>query len=204
MLDVPEGRQVPVLGRSRRSILVAAWAFAEATCWPIMPDAAVVPLAAARPADWWRLALAAAGGSTVGATMSYLLGRTGAAHALLSRLPLIRRPMVDAAGSWLATEGAAGLRHHPLSGVPIKVFALLAGARGVPLGPILAWALAVRGARFLAVAGTAALLGCRLEWLVRRHRWGLLVLWGTAFALGLWRTVVAWERRPPGVRPAAA
>ena len=185
----------------RGSTFVFAWALAEAICWPVMPDAVLVPLAAARPADWAWLALTAVAGSTTGAAASYLLGRAGVSRALLPRLPLVRTPMVDAAESWLAAEGPAGLRHHPLSGVPIKVFALVAGARGVPPGPFLAWALGVRGARFLTVGGTAALLGHTFEGTVSQHHLSLLVCWSAALALGLWRAVVAWERR--ALMPAA-
>lgn len=179
----------------RRSAPVFAWAVAEATCWPVMPDAILVPLAAARPRDWRQLALAAAAGSSAGGIASYALGRAGTGRSLLTRLPLVRPSMVRATECWLADDGSLGVRHQPLSGVPFKVFALLAGARGLPLGPFLGAAFAVRGARFLAVGGMAALLGHRFGRAARRHRPLLLALWSVAFAVGLQRTVVAWERR---------
>ena len=171
------------------------WSLAEATCWPIMPDAALVPLAAARPADWWRLALAAAAGSLAGGGLSYLVGRAAAVEPVLTRLPLIRPAMVAAAEAWLAEEGPAGVRHQPLSGLPFKVFALLAGARRIPPAPFLGCAMAARGARFLAVSGAAALLGRLFEPILRRHPRLLLTLWSVVFALGLRRTVAAWEKR---------
>ena len=182
-------------GRSGRLALAFAWAVAEATCWPIMPDAILAPLAAGKPADWWRLALAGAAGSSVGGVISYAVGRACPTGPLLARLPLVRPPMVAAAETWLAREGAAGVRHQPLSGLPFKVLALLAGARRVPLGPFLGWALAARGSRFLAVCGAAALLGRRFEGLVGGHPRLLLGLWCMFFAVALWRTVVIWDRR---------
>jgi membrane protein YqaA with SNARE-associated domain len=186
-------------GGCRRVILhpsfVFAWAAGEATIWPIMPDAGLVPLAALRPRDWWRLALAATAGSLMGGLLSYGLGRRVPPEPLLARLPLVRPPMVAQARRWLATEGALGLRHQPLSGLPYKVFALLAGSIGIPPGPFLAASLAARGARFLVVSGLAAALGLRFAPLVRRHRGPLLVAWSAAFLLGLRRMVTAWERR---------
>src|SRR2546428_12389145 len=114
--------------------------------------------------------------------------------SLLRRLPVVRPAMVAAAEAWLAGEGPAGVRHQPLSGLPFKVFALLAGARRVAPVPFFGCAAAARGARFLGVCGAAALVGHGLGGPVRRHPRVLLGLWGVAFAVGLRRTVEAWER----------
>lgn len=186
-------------GSTLRFAIAFVWGVAEATFWPIMPDAVLVPLAATRPGDWWRLALAVAAGSSVGGALSYAVGRTIPPRPLLARLPLVRPAMVEAADDWLAAEGAVALRHQPLSGLPFKVFALLAGARGVPFGPFILCALAARGARFLTVSGLAALIARRFEPLVARHSRLLLSLWAGLFTLGLWRMVIRWERRaePP-------
>jgi membrane protein YqaA with SNARE-associated domain len=180
---------------SGRLALVAAWSAAEATIWPFLPDAALVPLAVARPGEWWRLVTAAAAGTLAGGLVSYTVGRVGPAELLLSRLPLVRPAMVRAASGWLAAEGAAGLRHHPLSGVPFKVFALLAGSSRQPPGPFFCWALAVRGARFAAVSALAALLARPLAPLLQRTGPLLLLLWSLAFLAGLRQTVRSWERR---------
>ena len=160
-----------------------------------MPDAALAPLAAARPAEWWRLGLASLAGSLAGGLASYALGRVRPAEAIMARLPLVRPAMVEAARAWLAAEGARGLRHQPLSGLPYKVFALLAGSARLPLGPFLLWSAAARGARFMAVARAAAWLGRRYPVTVRRHSRPLLTLWSIAVATGLRRTLLAWERR---------
>jgi membrane protein YqaA with SNARE-associated domain len=161
-----------------------------------MPDAALVPSAAARPGAWWRLALAATAGSCLGGMGSYTLGRWRPARPVLARLPLVRPAMVEAADRWLAAEGALALRHQPLSGLPFKVFALLAGNRRVSLGAFVASTFVFRGVRFLAVSGVAALLGRRFERQIRRHGAPLLMAWALVFSFGLWRIVAAWERRP--------
>lgn len=167
---------------------------AEAVFWPLMPEAVLVPLAAARPVRWLRLAAAAVVGSTCGAALSYAIGRAGHADRLLDHLPLIRPAMVRAARTWLGDEGGAGLRHQPLSGVPIKVFALVAPSTGVPLAEFLACAAVARGARFVVVCAAAALAGRILEGSIRRQPVRFVVAWSAAFALGLWRTVLSWER----------
>jgi membrane protein YqaA with SNARE-associated domain len=168
---------------------------AEATVWPLMPDAALVPLAAARPAEWWRLALLAATGSAVGGVIGYAVGRVARLGWLLDLLPLVRPAMVATADSWLAREGASAVRRQPLSSIPFKVLDLLAGARRVPLGPFLFWTITARGARFLIASGLAAVLARRFQSLVRRYPRGLMLLWGILFLVGLRRTVLAWERR---------
>jgi 1-acyl-sn-glycerol-3-phosphate acyltransferase len=193
-------RSLAALRNDRGVVLAAAWAAAEATVWPIMPDFVLVPCAAARPAAWWRLSLVAAAGSATGGLLMHTLGRRGAALSLLASLPLVRAPMVAAAASWLADEGPRGLRHQPLSGLPYKVFALQAGALGLLLPSFLVWTLvAARGARFLAVSGVAALISHSLNGRVQRLGWPLLGLWSVVFLLGLRFSVRSWERRssPP-------
>jgi membrane protein YqaA with SNARE-associated domain len=175
--------------------LVLLWSMAEATVWPLMPDAALVPLAAARPAEWWRLALLAAVGSAVGGAISYAVGRVARLGCLLGLLPMVRPAMVTAADAWLTREGASAVRRQPLSSLPFKILALLAGARRVPLGPFLCWTIAARGARFLIASGLAALLARRFQPLVRRYPRALMLLWGILFLVGLRRTVLVWERR---------
>ena len=170
-----------------------SWAVAEATCWPIMPDAVLVPLAAAQPRRWWRLALSAAAGSTLGGCLSYALGRLVPTRPLLARLPLVRPRMVSTTDAWLAEGGAAALRRQPLSGLPFKIFAMLAGERRMLLLPFLGWALLARGSRFFTVTALSALAGHHFASLVRRHPGPLLLLWSVLFLLGLRRTVQRWE-----------
>jgi len=100
--------------------------------------------------------------------------------------------MISEADRWLADEGPRGVIRQPLSGVPFKVFARLAGGRDLPIGAFLSWALAARGTRFVAATLPTALLGWRYGWL-RRRVLIVSVLWGLVFGVGLWRTVLSWE-----------
>ncbi len=178
-------------------LLAFVWALAEATVWPIMPDALLVPLVARRPRSWWRLVVGAALGTLVGGTVSYCIGRSRPDEAAVVALPLVRRPMVQAAARWLTGAGARGVLRQPPSGVPYKVFARLAGSQGVALGPFLGWTLAARGGRFLFSVSGAMLA----RWLFPAigGRWYLqaTAIWCAAFGVGLWRTVLAWEAAFP-------
>jgi membrane protein YqaA with SNARE-associated domain len=175
------------------TLLMFVWAVAEATVWPIMPDAALVPLALARPKSWWRLVAASALGTTLGGIVSYRVGQAWPDGGAVSALPLVRPPMVQAVSRWFTDEGARGVVRQPSSGVPYKVFARLAGSQGLALGPFLGWAVAARSGRFMATAGAAALVGRTVPALGRRWFWPATSAWAVIFGVGLWRTVRAWE-----------
>jgi 1-acyl-sn-glycerol-3-phosphate acyltransferase len=164
-------------------VVVFGWAAGEATLQPIMPDAIIVPLALAQPGSWWRLSAAAMLGSTVGGVVSYWLGRrsSGSAAEVTEMLPLVRPAMVAEADRWLTTEGARGVVHQPLTGVPFKVFARLAGARGLPLGPFLAWALAARSTRFVLAAYGSAWIARRIGPLGPCRLAALSIVWWLVF-----------------------
>jgi membrane protein YqaA with SNARE-associated domain len=178
--------------------LAAGWGAAEALIWPLMPEAALVPLSTTAPKAWWCFALASTLGSTIGGCASYAIGRRLVGAGWPDRLPLVRRPMVAAADAWLGREGPRGVLHQPLSGVPFKVFALLAGIRRLPPGPFLAWSASGRGARFALVCAAAALTGSVARPAIRRHGGVLLAGWAVVFGIGLLRTVQRWERERTG------
>ena len=180
-------------------VVVFGWALAEATVWPFMPDAVLVPLALARPASWWRLVLAAALGTTVGGAISYAIARRRPDRAAIERLPLVRPAMVAAADRWLEQQGPRGAMRQPASGIPMKVFARLAGSRGLAPGSFLLYAGAARTTRFVISAGLAALLGRAFADAVRRRLSWLTLGWSLLFGVALWRTVAFWERRTDGL-----
>ena len=192
-------RTAPFESRLLGPGLAFVWAVAEATVWPIMPDAVLVPLALARPASWWRLVLAAALGTTVGGAIGYIIGRRRPDRAASERLPLVRPAMVAAADRWLKQHGPRGAMRQPASGIPMKVFARLAGARGMAPGSFLLWAGAARTTRFVISAGLAALVGRAFPAAVQRRLPWLTLLWSLLFGMALWRTVAFWERRTDGL-----
>jgi len=185
----------------RRDILWATipfvWAIAEATVWPIMPDAVMVPLALRRPRSWWRLVCGGAIGTALGGWVSYRDGYRRPERARTERLLLVRPAMVTAADRWLAESGPRGVLRQPATGIPFKVFARTAGARRLPLIPFLLWAVAGRALRFTLLAGVAAFIGRRWHTLSTHAFWPTASLWVAIFCLALWRLVAYWERRHP-------
>jgi membrane protein YqaA with SNARE-associated domain len=177
------------------AVVALLWAVAEATVWPIMPDAVLVPLALRRPRSWWHLVLGATVGTTIGGWVSYRIGRHHPDRRLIEQLPLVRPAMVGAAAGWLEEHGPRGALRQMATGVPFKVFARLAGMRRMRLVPFLAWAVAGRSVRFVLLAGAAALLSRLCPTLVARRYWLLTLFWVTGFSVALWRTVRFWEQR---------
>lgn len=173
------------------------WAVAEATVWPIMPDAVTVPLALRRSGSWWQLVLGALLGTTLGGIISYRQGRRNPERAAIDQLVLVRPSMVAAADRWLDQDGSRGALRQAATGVPFKVFARLAGARRLPLSEFLLWALLGRATRFVLLTGVAALFARRFPELVVRRFWLLTFLWSGGFGLLLWRMVRFWEADVP-------
>jgi len=153
-------------GRTGMGVLYV-WAVAEAMVWPLIPDSALMGMVLASPRHAPRLLAAAVAGTLTGGTVGVLLGRLGAHW----HLPLVTERMRDAAHGWLATGGADGLWHQPLSGVPYKAFVQAVADLPVALGDFLWLTLQARGVRMLASAAVASMAGAVLWRVVpERHR----------------------------------
>jgi membrane protein YqaA with SNARE-associated domain len=175
------------------------WAFSEAVFWPFMPDALLVPMAAFQPSTWWMLIPIAVAGSATGGVASYVLARQVDVAAVLGRMPFVRPTMVTQCDRWLTTEGARGVRHQALAMVPFKVFAFTAGKLQVPVLQFIAWAMLVRGARFLVVCAIAAVAGIILKTPLALYPIPFLLAWAVAFYIALIMMVKRWEKAD--VRP---
>jgi 1-acyl-sn-glycerol-3-phosphate acyltransferase len=170
-------------------LLAFGWGFAEALVWPLVPELLVALVAVAAPKAGPRLALAAAAGSLAGGLAAYALGAAG----VHPPAPLTTPRMHAVAAAQVSAEGAAALRHQPFSGIPYKVYAVRAGQAHVPVTSFVAWTVAARGGRILAVGLALSLAGVLLRRLLARC-YGTYVAWlGGTFALSLHRVVVAWS-----------
>jgi 1-acyl-sn-glycerol-3-phosphate acyltransferase len=172
---------------------VFVWAFAEAMVWPVIPDASIALLTAARPRRWPVLALAATAGSIAGGVTGWWATAAGWHWPL----PLTTPRMHTAVQAWFA-DGAAGLAHQPLSGVPYKVFVAAAPDAGVGAVDLALATLRYRGVRFTATAALVALVAAVAWRLVPAHRAAGLHVGITAIATiglftGLGMVVAAWS-----------
>jgi len=169
-------------------VIVAAWSFAEAIVWPLVPELALFALVLAAPRAGVRLIPTAVLASMAGGLCALALGTVGAAPAA----PLVTERMRVAAAEQTAAEGAFAVRHQPLSGIPFKVYAAEAGRAGVDPLAFLGAAIGHRGVRIASVGAACTLLGGALRRWPQRY---LLVV-GTGsglFAIGLTLVVAVWR-----------
>jgi 1-acyl-sn-glycerol-3-phosphate acyltransferase len=182
------GRRVGRIALSGTGILiVAAWSFAEAIVWPLVPELVLFALVVAAPRAGIRLVPTAVLASMAGGLCTLALGMAGAAPAA----PLVTERMRVAVAEQTAAEGALAVRHQPLSGIPFKVYAAEAGRAGVDPLPFLGAAIGHRGARIATVGAACTLLGAALRRWPQRY----LQVVGTGsglFAIGLTLVVAAW------------
>ncbi len=130
----------------------AAWGFAEATVFFIVPDVLLTRLALRD----LRLALAAAayavGGALLGGTLLWWAAGHGHAPQLLAAfayLPGIFPRLVHDTGAAIGADGLKALFVGGFVGTPYKLLATHAGATGIGLAPFLAVSLAARLSRFV-------------------------------------------------------
>lgn len=182
-------RQISAFAHSRRGLaVVVAWAAAEAVSWPLLPELLLAVLVVAAPRRGIRLTAVAAGASVVGGLLALQL----ATAAVTAPQPLTTRAMHATAATQLADDGAAAMRHQPLSGIPYKVYAAEAGRAGVDPAAFAAWSAGTRGTRILLVGSALTTLGAVLRRMARFYPayLGTLVL---GFCIGLAGVVSAWK-----------
>lgn len=146
------------------------------------------PLALVRRIRPWTLAGVCIAGMALGGIVTVLVARAspGFALELLRGLPLITDAHLEGASRQLADHGVAGFLIQPVSGIPFKAWAVMAGQRGLSPYMVIPTFVAARATRMLMIAWVAHVLGRALRHRVRD--WfaviGLLyvVLCATGFA----------------------
>ncbi len=166
--------------------IAAAWGFAEATVFFVIPDVWIGTMALRSR----RAALQAAGcallGAVVGGGLLYLLSLHGNAAllALFDRLPAISLAMIERVAAQLHTLGAIGVVLGGFSGVPYKLYAAQVHAAGIGLPVLVGFTTLARGLRFvlaaLLVAGLAGGAKRRFGRRLAMQAYALLVVLGYA------------------------
>ena len=169
--------------------LMFAWALAEATVWPILPDFLLVPMAAANRRLFHVPLAAAVTGMAVGGATTVLFAYRAPRHAwgLLRQLPLVHEQQIEVARGHLAAHGTAAFLFQPWSGVPSKIWAVVAGAERPNPWPAIAALVIGRSLRMAVLAGAARLLAGRFAGAVRDHSTFLAATYVGVFSFGLWR-----------------
>jgi membrane protein YqaA with SNARE-associated domain len=149
---------------------LAAIAFAEASCFPIPPDALLIPMALARPDRAWRLALVCTIGSVAGGALGYFIG-----YAVFNQLA---RPLIELYGygprfaAFQALYAQYGLWIIVIKGltpIPYKIVTIASGAAHFDFAVFMAASLLTRGARFFLVAALLRFFGTPVRDFIERR-----------------------------------
>ena len=168
------------------------WAVAEATVWPIIPDFAVVPMAAVARLRGYVPLAGCVLGMAVGGCLNLLFSYTHPtqAHTLLAALPLARADQLGYVSRVLTVVGPHAFLFQPWSGVPFKTWAVAAGGLRLNLLVVIPAFIVGRGFRVGFFSVIAGGLGLALGRFVRDHFLVLLALYVALFAVGFWLVIV--------------
>jgi membrane protein YqaA with SNARE-associated domain len=166
-----------------------AWALAEATVWPILPDFLLIPMAAANRRRFHVPLAAAVLGMAAGCATTVLFAYRAPRRAwgVLRQLPLVHEQQIDVARRHLAAHGTAAFLFQPWSGVPSKIWAVVAGAERTNPWPALPALVIARSLRMAVLAGAARMLAGRFGGAIRDHSIVLAATYVGVFSFGLWR-----------------
>ncbi|WP_448582752.1 YqaA family protein [Thermaurantiacus sp.] len=170
---------------------LAAVSFAEASFFPIPPDALLAPMCLARPEQALRYALVCTLASVAGALLGYAIG--------MFLFETVGRPILEFYGAMakfdrLAAEFNA---HGPLivflagfTPLPFKVITIAAGATALPLPVLILASLVSRAARFFLVAVLLWKFGAPMKEFIDRNFALLTTAFGVLLVGGF--AVIGW------------
>jgi membrane protein YqaA with SNARE-associated domain len=165
-------------------VLVAAWAFAEATVLPVVPDVALILLALAAPHRAAALFAVALAASLAGSLLLFAAATAApdAARALVLAVPAIHPAMLAAATTTVAAGDPWSIAQFG-PGTPLKVFTV---AWAVGPGVVPSFVLAVilnRLTRIAPVLVVASVVGALAPGWIRRHERAVLVAYAVAWTV---------------------
>ncbi len=162
-----------------------AIAFAEASFFPLPPDALLIPMALARPGRALVYALIATAGSVLGGMLGYLIG-----YALFTQIaePLLRLYHYQAAfAAFQARFAEYGLRIILIKGllpIPYKIVTIACGVAKFNFPTFVAASLVTRGARFIIESVLLQAFGDRARVFIDRQLPALLAAAAAATVAG--------------------
>ena len=145
-------------------------AFAEASFFPIPPDALLIPMSLARPDRAWRFAAICLLGSVLGGALGYLIG-----YAVFDQLA---RPLIEFYGygerfaafqALYAQYGLWVILIKGLTPIPYKIVTIASGAAKFSFPLFMAASVVTRGARFFLVAALLRYFGTAVRDFIERR-----------------------------------
>lgn len=136
------------------------WGFAEATVFFIVPDVLITLACLLSVKQGLKQLGAVLAGSLAGGILMYLaaIGHPSQMIRLVEAVPFVRPEMLGTVRADLAAHGAWALCLGPLSGIPYKIYAVLAPAR-ISLIPFVSVSVPARLERLLASFVLFAVIG---------------------------------------------
>ncbi len=160
MLRSLYARTLALAASPRAAWWLAAVAFAEASCFPIPPDALLIPMALGRPREAWRFAAICTLASVLGGALGYFIG-----YAVFDQLaqPLIRlygySERFAAFQALYAQYGLWVILIKGLTPIPYKIVTIASGAAHFDFWVFMVASIATRGTRFFMVAALLRVFG---------------------------------------------
>lgn len=154
----------------RAPLWLAAIAFAEASFFPLPPDALLIPMALARPRQAWHLAAICTLASVAGGAFGYLIGYglyTAVAQPLLHIYGY--EAAFDRFRATFAEYGFWVILLKGLTPIPYKIVTIASGASGFGFGLFMVASLLTRGARFFLIAALLRRFGDPVRVFVERR-----------------------------------
>lgn len=170
MLHRLYARTLALAASPRATWWLAAIAFAEASFFPIPPDALLIPMALARPDRAWRFALICLLGSVVGGALGYFIG-----YAVFDQLA---RPLIEFYGygarfaafqALYAQWGLWVILIKGLTPIPYKIVTIASGAAHFDFTVFMMASVLTRGARFFLVAALLRAFGTQVRDFIERR-----------------------------------
>lgn len=152
----------PARALRREAAIAAAWGFAEATFFFIVPDVFTSRVVLHSPRRGLTACIWAVGGALLGGTLVFALARGGFSPQLaagFALLPGINAALETTAATLLAQHGLGALFLGAASGIPYKLLAVEAARADTPFVTFVLVSAAARLARFLAVTELSGALG---------------------------------------------
>lgn len=145
---------------NRQAITAAAWGFAEATFFFIVPDVYLSRLALRGRRAAFLCCLWAALAALPGGLILFACGRMSpdAGLTFLDFIPGISPALIESSENLMREHGLSALFYGALGGKPYKIFALLAGSMHLSPALFLGVSFAARLARFTAATAVAAMV----------------------------------------------
>lgn len=177
-------------------VLAAAWGFAEATLFFVVPDVLLTWLAGFRPGLAWRAVVACLVGALVGGALMFVLALESpeAVRAWVAAVPAISEAFMASTAAALREDFGPAMLRAGFTGVPYKVLAVESGADGPSFAAFLALSVPARLSRWvllvLVAQGVAAFVRARVREPDRVLRTSWAGGWGLVYAV--YFSVMEW------------